>query len=177
MGGFICPLCCIQEALNLYVEEEFHRASRGGAGGVKSITNYAPVSDCFSSTSNYRRNWMISYSIGMVTVELWFCFSHVSWKQISLNEGFFVSYSIADCFLLFVGSKSNNKSKSWGIFWCSVPRFVEQEKSGRSLFLQHFPCEGGLNFLFGSNFCFMFSDTLACLDWLEGWQRRHPWWP
>ncbi|XP_027149063.1 branched-chain-amino-acid aminotransferase 2, chloroplastic-like [Coffea eugenioides] len=30
-------------ALNLYVEGEFHRASRGGAGGVKSITNYAPV--------------------------------------------------------------------------------------------------------------------------------------
>ncbi|MCD9560852.1 Branched-chain-amino-acid aminotransferase, mitochondrial [Datura stramonium] len=29
--------------LNLYVEEDFHRASRGGAGGVKSITNYAPV--------------------------------------------------------------------------------------------------------------------------------------
>ncbi|KAF2324218.1 hypothetical protein GH714_010439 [Hevea brasiliensis] len=29
--------------LNLYIEEEFHRASRGGAGGVKSITNYAPV--------------------------------------------------------------------------------------------------------------------------------------
>ncbi|XP_027092141.1 branched-chain-amino-acid aminotransferase 2, chloroplastic-like [Coffea arabica] len=29
--------------INLYVEGEFHRASRGGAGGVKSITNYAPV--------------------------------------------------------------------------------------------------------------------------------------
>ncbi|KAK6160571.1 hypothetical protein DH2020_003952 [Rehmannia glutinosa] len=29
--------------LNLYVEDEFHRAARGGAGGVKSITNYAPV--------------------------------------------------------------------------------------------------------------------------------------
>lgn len=29
--------------LNLYVEDEFSRASRGGAGGVKSITNYAPV--------------------------------------------------------------------------------------------------------------------------------------
>ncbi|KAL9666421.1 hypothetical protein QQ045_000752 [Rhodiola kirilowii] len=29
--------------LNLYVEEEFHRATRGGSGGVKSITNYAPV--------------------------------------------------------------------------------------------------------------------------------------
>ncbi|XP_074271899.1 branched-chain-amino-acid aminotransferase 2, chloroplastic-like [Silene latifolia] len=29
--------------LNLYVEEEFHRAFRGGAGGVKSITNYAPA--------------------------------------------------------------------------------------------------------------------------------------
>ncbi|KAL3363288.1 hypothetical protein AABB24_012532 [Solanum stoloniferum] len=29
--------------LNLYVDEDFHRASRGGAGGVKSITNYAPV--------------------------------------------------------------------------------------------------------------------------------------
>ncbi|XP_055821260.1 branched-chain-amino-acid aminotransferase 2, chloroplastic-like [Solanum dulcamara] len=30
-------------SLNLYVEEDFHRASRGGVGGVKSITNYAPV--------------------------------------------------------------------------------------------------------------------------------------
>ncbi|KAL3647378.1 Branched-chain-amino-acid aminotransferase, mitochondrial [Castilleja foliolosa] len=29
--------------LDLYVEDEFHRSSRGGAGGVKSITNYAPV--------------------------------------------------------------------------------------------------------------------------------------
>jgi len=31
-------------ALNLYVEEEYVRAAPGGAGGVKSITNYAPVS-------------------------------------------------------------------------------------------------------------------------------------
>ncbi|KAE8676447.1 Branched-chain-amino-acid aminotransferase 3 [Hibiscus syriacus] len=29
--------------LNLYIDEEFVRASPGGAGGVKSITNYAPV--------------------------------------------------------------------------------------------------------------------------------------
>lgn len=29
--------------LNLYVEDKYHRATRGGAGGVKSITNYAPV--------------------------------------------------------------------------------------------------------------------------------------
>ncbi|KAJ0715504.1 putative branched-chain-amino-acid transaminase [Helianthus annuus] len=29
--------------LNLYVNNEFHRTTRGGAGGVKSITNYAPV--------------------------------------------------------------------------------------------------------------------------------------
>ncbi|KAJ4915354.1 hypothetical protein Rs2_00904 [Raphanus sativus] len=29
--------------LNLYVEEEYVRAAPGGAGGVKSITNYAPV--------------------------------------------------------------------------------------------------------------------------------------
>ncbi|GMH16485.1 hypothetical protein Nepgr_018326 [Nepenthes gracilis] len=28
--------------LNLYVEEEYNRASRGGAGGVKAITNYSP---------------------------------------------------------------------------------------------------------------------------------------
>lgn len=31
--------------MNLYVEEEYVRASPGGAGGVKSITNYAPVSN------------------------------------------------------------------------------------------------------------------------------------
>lgn len=30
--------------LSLYIEEEFDRASRGGTGGVKTITNYAPVS-------------------------------------------------------------------------------------------------------------------------------------
>ncbi|XP_056173063.1 branched-chain-amino-acid aminotransferase 2, chloroplastic isoform X1 [Syzygium oleosum] len=29
--------------LSLYIEEEFDRASRGGTGGVKTITNYAPV--------------------------------------------------------------------------------------------------------------------------------------
>lgn len=29
--------------LSIYVEDEFHRATRGGAGGIKSITNYAPV--------------------------------------------------------------------------------------------------------------------------------------
>nr|XP_009801862.1 PREDICTED: branched-chain-amino-acid aminotransferase 2, chloroplastic-like isoform X2 [Nicotiana sylvestris] len=31
------------QPLTLYVEEEHHRASQGGAGGVKSITNYGPV--------------------------------------------------------------------------------------------------------------------------------------
>ncbi|XP_031119951.1 branched-chain-amino-acid aminotransferase 2, chloroplastic-like [Ipomoea triloba] len=30
-------------SLNLYVEDEYHRATHGGAGGVKSVTNYAPV--------------------------------------------------------------------------------------------------------------------------------------
>ncbi|XP_068656526.1 branched-chain-amino-acid aminotransferase 2, chloroplastic-like [Aristolochia californica] len=29
--------------INMYVEEEFHRATPGGAGGVKTISNYAPV--------------------------------------------------------------------------------------------------------------------------------------
>ncbi|XP_048227377.1 branched-chain-amino-acid aminotransferase 2, chloroplastic-like [Ricinus communis] len=29
--------------LNLYIEDEYHRASRGGVGGVKTISNYAPV--------------------------------------------------------------------------------------------------------------------------------------
>ncbi|KAJ4965086.1 hypothetical protein NE237_016935 [Protea cynaroides] len=29
--------------INLFVEDEFHRATDGGAGGVKSISNYAPV--------------------------------------------------------------------------------------------------------------------------------------
>lgn len=39
-------LSWIQEGtapLNLYIDEEFVRASPGGAGGVKTITNYAPV--------------------------------------------------------------------------------------------------------------------------------------
>lgn len=35
--------------MNLYVEDEFDRASRGGTGGVKAITNYAPVRDSFSN--------------------------------------------------------------------------------------------------------------------------------
>ncbi|KAG7653743.1 Aminotransferase class IV [Arabidopsis suecica] len=35
-------------ALNLYVEEEYVRAAPGGAGGVKSITNYAPVMKALS---------------------------------------------------------------------------------------------------------------------------------
>ncbi|KAK9219406.1 hypothetical protein WN943_008051 [Citrus x changshan-huyou] len=35
--------------LNLYIEEEFVRAAPGGAGGVKAISNYAPVSE-FSPT-------------------------------------------------------------------------------------------------------------------------------
>ena len=30
--------------LSLYVEDEFHRASRGGVGSVKTISNYSPVS-------------------------------------------------------------------------------------------------------------------------------------
>jgi branched-chain amino acid aminotransferase len=30
-------------AIHLLVEEEFHRAMPGGTGGVKTITNYAPV--------------------------------------------------------------------------------------------------------------------------------------
>lgn len=29
--------------LNIYVEDEYHRATLGGAGGIKSITNYSPV--------------------------------------------------------------------------------------------------------------------------------------
>jgi branched-chain amino acid aminotransferase len=30
--------------INLLIEDEFHRASPGGTGAVKTITNYAPVS-------------------------------------------------------------------------------------------------------------------------------------
>lgn len=37
--------------LNLYVEDEFDRASLGGTGGVKAITNYAPVRDSFYNVS------------------------------------------------------------------------------------------------------------------------------
>ncbi|KAL2505616.1 Branched-chain-amino-acid aminotransferase 2 [Abeliophyllum distichum] len=38
--------------LNLYVEDEFHRSTRGGAGDVKSITNYAPVLKSLSRARN-----------------------------------------------------------------------------------------------------------------------------
>ncbi|XP_021723731.1 branched-chain-amino-acid aminotransferase 2, chloroplastic-like [Chenopodium quinoa] len=39
-------------ALNLYVEDQFDRASRGGAGGVKSITNYAPAMKPLAKAKN-----------------------------------------------------------------------------------------------------------------------------
>lgn len=48
----VCPNYLIQEGtapLNLYVEDEFFRSSHGGVGGVKSITNYAPVNTCKTS--------------------------------------------------------------------------------------------------------------------------------
>ncbi|KAK9215839.1 hypothetical protein WN944_007845 [Citrus x changshan-huyou] len=38
--------------LNLYVEDEFHRATPGGAGGVKAISNYAPVLKAISRAKN-----------------------------------------------------------------------------------------------------------------------------
>ncbi|KAH7523779.1 hypothetical protein FEM48_Zijuj06G0048300 [Ziziphus jujuba var. spinosa] len=38
--------------LNLYVEDEYDRASLGGTGGVKSITNYAPVLKAMSRAKN-----------------------------------------------------------------------------------------------------------------------------
>lgn len=43
---FIIFLMSKQEGLaplRLYVEDEFNRASPGGTGGVKTISNYAPV--------------------------------------------------------------------------------------------------------------------------------------
>uniref|UniRef100_A0A5B7AC56 Branched-chain-amino-acid aminotransferase n=1 Tax=Davidia involucrata TaxID=16924 RepID=A0A5B7AC56_DAVIN len=38
--------------LNLYVEDEFDRASLGGAGGVKTITNYAPALKALTRARN-----------------------------------------------------------------------------------------------------------------------------
>ncbi|XVF39740.1 hypothetical protein PTKIN_Ptkin01aG0057000 [Pterospermum kingtungense] len=38
--------------LNLYIDEEFVRASPGGAGGVKTITNYAPVLKAIAGAKN-----------------------------------------------------------------------------------------------------------------------------
>ncbi|KAI9199922.1 hypothetical protein LWI28_000371 [Acer negundo] len=38
--------------LNLYVEDEFHRATPGGAGGVKSISNYAPALKALGRAKN-----------------------------------------------------------------------------------------------------------------------------
>ncbi|OMO57452.1 Aminotransferase, class IV [Corchorus olitorius] len=38
--------------LNLYIDEEYVRASPGGAGGVKTITNYAPVLKAIASAKN-----------------------------------------------------------------------------------------------------------------------------
>ncbi|XP_074325922.1 branched-chain-amino-acid aminotransferase 2, chloroplastic-like isoform X2 [Apium graveolens] len=39
-------------ALNLYIEEQYHRASRGGAGGIKAITNYSPVLKAQANAKN-----------------------------------------------------------------------------------------------------------------------------
>ncbi|XP_034676831.1 branched-chain-amino-acid aminotransferase 2, chloroplastic-like isoform X2 [Vitis riparia] len=33
----------VSAPLNLFIDDEYHRAARGGAGGVKAITNYSPV--------------------------------------------------------------------------------------------------------------------------------------
>ncbi|KAK9676801.1 hypothetical protein RND81_11G102100 [Saponaria officinalis] len=33
----------VNSYFNLYIEEKYHRASRGGTGGIKSITNYGPA--------------------------------------------------------------------------------------------------------------------------------------
>ncbi|KAL5558731.1 hypothetical protein UlMin_034942 [Ulmus minor] len=38
--------------LNLYVEDEYDRASRGGVGGVKTISNYAPVFKSLQKAKN-----------------------------------------------------------------------------------------------------------------------------
>ncbi|XVE55693.1 hypothetical protein DITRI_Ditri03aG0178900 [Diplodiscus trichospermus] len=38
--------------LNLYIDEEFVRTFRGGAGGVKTITNYAPVLKAIARAKN-----------------------------------------------------------------------------------------------------------------------------
>ncbi|CAL8996084.1 unnamed protein product, partial [Prunus brigantina] len=44
--------------LNLYVEDKLHKATPGGTGGVKSITNYSPV-------SRTKRPSVISFSVGL----------------------------------------------------------------------------------------------------------------
>lgn len=48
-----CVISSVQEGtapLNLYVEDEFFRSSHGGVGGVKSITNYAPVKQLYNTS-------------------------------------------------------------------------------------------------------------------------------
>ncbi|CAN0921980.1 Branched-chain-amino-acid aminotransferase 2, chloroplastic [Linum grandiflorum] len=40
------------EALNLYVEEEYHRSASLGTGGVKTITNYGPVLKALRTAKN-----------------------------------------------------------------------------------------------------------------------------
>ena len=39
-------------AINLIVENEFHRATPGGTGGIKTIGNYASVTNFYHSLSN-----------------------------------------------------------------------------------------------------------------------------
>ncbi|RVW56334.1 Branched-chain-amino-acid aminotransferase 2, chloroplastic [Vitis vinifera] len=42
---YACPVgnyFKVSAPLNLFIDDEYHRATRGGAGGVKAITNYSP---------------------------------------------------------------------------------------------------------------------------------------
>ena len=78
---FVLLLFFIQEGLkplSIYVEDEFHRATRGGAGGIKSITNYAPVSECFSKIINFNQKtndhsciWTCLWSYNTLVQFLW----------------------------------------------------------------------------------------------------------
>lgn len=54
--GIMVLLLTLQEGsapLNLYVEEDFDRASRCGTGSIKTICNYAPVCCISNFHSNY----------------------------------------------------------------------------------------------------------------------------
>lgn len=97
----------------MYIEEEFVRAAPGGAGGVKAISNYAPVSE-FSPTLIEKLVVVVISS----TPEF-----HQGIRKAKAQSWIKV-FAYPVCFhalSLPAGSESINPSQEQRIFGCLVP--------------------------------------------------------